>query len=100
MENNGGLIMKIQPVNSYVLVKTSSGEEKTTSGLYIPDTAIEKPNEGEVVAISAAAKEQISIGDIVIYKDYSGTKFSQDGEDYLFIQESEILGKYEEVDEI
>ncbi|MBN2281070.1 MAG: co-chaperone GroES [Candidatus Marinimicrobia bacterium] len=92
--------MKIQPINNYVLVRTSKGEEKTSSGIIIPDTAREKPNEGEVVALSAAAKEQISIGDIVIYKEYSGTKFSQEGENFLFIQESEILGKYETVDEI
>ena len=92
--------MKIQPVNNYVLVKTSGGEEQTSGGIIIPDTAKEKPNEGEVVAISAAAKEQISIGDRVIYKDYSGTKFEHDGEEYLFIQETEILGKYEDVDAI
>ena len=92
--------MKIQPVNSYVLVKTSNGEEKTKSGLFIPDSAKEKPNEGEVVAISAAVAEQISIGDTIIYKEYSGTKFNHEGEDYLFIQESEILGKYEDVDSI
>ncbi len=92
--------MKIQPVNNYVLVKTTQEEEKSTGGIIIPDTAKEKPTEGEVVAISAAAKEQISIGDRVIYKDFAGTKFEKDGNEYLFIQESEILGKYEEVDAI
>ncbi len=92
--------MKIQPVNNYVLVKAPTEEEQTTGGIIIPDTAKEKPNEGEVVAISAAAKEQISIGDRVIYKDFAGTKFEQDGVEYLFIQESEILGKYEDVDAI
>jgi chaperonin GroES len=92
--------MKIQPVNSYVLVKTGKSEEKSTGGIIIPDSAREKPNEGEVVAISAAAAEQISLGDIVIYKEFSGTKFDHEGEDYLFIQESEILGKYETVDKL
>ena len=92
--------MKIQPVNSFVLVRTNKSEEKTVSGIIIPDTAKEKPNEGEVVAISATAAEQISVGDVVIYKEYAGTKYSHEGEDYLFIQESEILGKYEEVDSI
>lgn len=92
--------MKIQPVNNYVLVKTESGEEKTSGGIIIPDTAKEKPNEGIVVAISSAAAEQISVGDKIIYKEYSGTKFEHESENYLFIQDTEILGKYEEVDAI
>ncbi len=92
--------MKIQPVNNYVLVKVSEGEEKTNSGIIIPDTAKEKPSEGEVVAISTGAKEQISIGDVVIYKNFSGEKIEYEGHEYRFIQDSEILGKYEQVDSI
>lgn len=92
--------MKIQPVNSFVLVKVNKKESKTNSGIIIPDSAKEKPNEGEVVAISAAAAEQISVGDTVIYKEFSGTKYVHEGEEYLFIQESEILGKFEEVDKL
>ncbi len=92
---------KIQPVNDYVLIKLEEEpEEKTSGGIIIPDTAKEKPKEGEVVGIAAGASEQISIGDRVIYKEYSGTQITYEGEEYLLIPASDILAKYVEVDSI
>ena len=92
---------KIQPVNDYVLIKLEEeSEEKTSGGIIIPDTAKEKPKEGEVVGIAAGASEQISIGDRVIYKEYSGTQITYEGEEYLLIPASDILAKYVEVDSI
>ena len=92
---------KIQPVNDYVLIKLEEeSEEKTSGGIIIPDTAKEKPKEGEVVGIAAGASEQISIGDRVIYKEYSGTQITYEGEEYLLVPASDILAKYVEVDSI
>ena len=66
---------RIQPVNNYVLIKlVTETEEKTAGGIYIPDSAKEKPKEGEVVGIATGASEEITIGDRVIYKDFSGTE--------------------------
>ena len=92
---------KIQPVNNYVLIKLNKNlEEKTEGGIFIPETAREKPKEGEVVGIATGASEEISIGDRVIYKEFSGTEISFEGEDFLLIPASDILAKYAEVDEI
>lgn len=92
---------KIQPINNYVLVKLSQNvEEKTPGGIVIPDVAKEKPKEGEVVAISSAASEQLSAGDKVIYKDFSGTEITFEGEKYLLVTIDDILAKIVEVDAI
>ena len=92
---------KIQPVNNYVLVKLSEEtEEKTAAGIVIPDTAREKPKEGEVVGLAAGASDEIAIGDRVIYKDFSGTQITFENEKYLLIPIGDILAKYVEVDSI
>ncbi len=92
---------KIQPINNYVLIKLEKESEgKTPGGIIIPDVAKEKPKEGVVVAISAGASEQISIGDRVIYKDFSGTQIDFEGDEYLLIPVGDILAKYVEVDSI
>ena len=92
---------KIQPINNYVLVKLSGEtEEKTAAGIVIPDTAREKPKEGEVVGLAAGASDEIAIGDRVIYKDFSGTQITFEGEKYLLIPIGDILAKYVEVDSI
>ncbi|MCD6079893.1 MAG: co-chaperone GroES [Candidatus Omnitrophica bacterium] len=88
---------KIQPINQ-LCIKDSEG--KTPGGIIIPETAKEKPKGGEVVAISAGASEQISVGDRVIYKDFSGTQINFEGEDYLLVPAGDILTKYVEVDSI
>ena len=92
---------KIQPINNYVLVKLSGEtEEKTAAGIVIPDTAREKPKEGKVVGLAAGASDEIAIGDRVIYKDFSGTQITFEGEKYLLIPIGDILAKYVEVDSI
>lgn len=92
---------KIQPINNYVLIELKKeGEDKTASGIIIPEVAREKPKEGKVIAISAGASEQISVGDSVIYKDFSGTEITFEGEKYLLIPVGDILAKLVEVDAI
>ncbi len=92
---------KIQPINNYVLIKLfRNAADKTPGGIIIPDTAKEKPKEGEVIAISAAVSEQLSAGDKVIYKDFSGTEITFEGEKYLLVTIDDILAKVVEVDSI
>jgi chaperonin GroES len=89
----------IKPIGDRVVVKPEAAEEKTSSGLYIPDTAKEKPQRGTVVAVGPGRYENgakidmtVSEGDAVLYGKYSGTEITLDGEDYLIMRESDILG--------
>ncbi|MEA2015832.1 MAG: co-chaperone GroES [Actinomycetota bacterium] len=92
---------KIQPINNYVLIKLAAEkEEKTSGGIIIPDTAKEKPKEGEVAGIAGGASEEIAIGDHVIYKEYSGTEIKHEGEKYILVPIEDIFAKYVEVDSI
>ncbi len=91
---------KIQPINGYVLIKLAKTEEKTEGGIFIPDTAREKPKDGEVVGIATGASDEINIGDRVIYKEFSGTEVANEGEEYLLVPASDIFAKYVEVDSI
>jgi len=92
---------KIQPINNYVLIKLATKtEEKTAGGIVIPDTAREKPKEGEVVGIATEASDEIAIGDYVIHKEFSGTEIKYEGQKYLLIPASDIFAKYVEVDSI
>lgn len=92
----------IQPINENVLIKldNSQNETKTAGGLFIPDTAKEKPLQGEVAAISPDLESSLSVGDIVMYNKYVGTETSLNGEDFLIVQVSDILAKFVEVDAI
>jgi chaperonin GroES len=91
----------IKPLSDKVLVKQSKGEEKTKSGILIPDTAKDKPNEGSVVAVGPGRKTEegkivamdVKVGDVVIYTSYSGTKIKLNDEEYLILSESDILAK-------
>ena len=91
----------LKPLADKVLVRPSKGEEKTKSGIVLPETAKDKPNEGEVVAVGPGRKTEdgtmipmdVKTKDIVIYAGYSGTKIKIDEEDYLIISESDILAK-------
>ncbi|MCL4384783.1 MAG: co-chaperone GroES [Actinobacteria bacterium] len=92
---------KIQPVNNNVLIKLDeSKEEKTSGGIVLPDSAKTKSNEGVIIAIAAGASEEISIGDRVIYKEYSGTEIKFEGEKYILIPAADIYAKYIEGDSI
>ena len=93
--------MNLQPLGDRVVVKPLSEEDsKTPSGIYIPDTAKEKPQEGEVVAVGPGAKNEegkiapmdVKIGDIVLFGKWSGTEVKIDGKDYSIMKESDIMG--------
>jgi len=94
--------MSLQPLEDRVVIKPIDEEEKTASGIVLPDTAKEKPMKGEVMAVGEgkwdeAGKNRIpvdvAVGDQVIYGKYSGTEFKSDGEELLIVRASEILAK-------
>jgi len=85
--------MNIKPLGDRVLVVPAAAEEKTASGLIIPDTAKEKPQKGEIVAAGPGTKDEsmtVKVGDTVLYGKYSGTELSFEGKDYLMMKESDI----------
>lgn len=96
--------MKFKPLKDRVLVKYSEEAEKSAGGLYIPDTAKEKPQKGEIIAVGSGKvtdegkilKPDVKIGDIVLFDKYSGSKITMDGTEYLIIREDDILGILEE----
>lgn len=86
--------INIKPLGERVVVMPAPAEEKTASGIIIPDTAKEKPQNGTVVAIPDENKETpitVKVGDNVLYGKYAGTEITIDGEDYLIMNESDIL---------
>lgn len=92
---------ELQPINQHVLLEMENQkEEKTASGIIIPETAVEKPQFATVVALSGIEKPEISIGDVVFYKNFSGTELDYDGKAYLMIPYADILGKVVETDKI
>jgi chaperonin GroES len=92
---------KIQPINNNLLIKLDEvKEDKTSGGIIIPDTAKEKSQEGEVIAIPADSDIGLSVGDRVIYKSFSGTEITFEGEKYLIVPSDDILAKFVEVDAI
>ncbi|HCC70542.1 MAG TPA: co-chaperone GroES [Bacteroidales bacterium] len=91
----------LQPINQQVLLELIiSKEEKTVSGIIIPDTVKEKPQYAMVAALSGIEKPEISIGDMVFYKNFSGNEIEFEGKDYLIIPYTDILGKVVETDKI
>lgn len=89
----------IKPLGDRVVVKPEAAEEKTSSGLYIPDTAKEKPQRGTVISVGPGRVENgtkiemsVAEGDTVLYGKYAGTEINIEGEDYLIVRESDILG--------
>ncbi|MBQ0113583.1 MAG: co-chaperone GroES [Bacteroidales bacterium] len=85
--------MNIRPLADRVLVRPAEAEEKTSTGIIIPDTAKEKPMEGEVVAVGNGKKDEpltVKVGDKVIFGKYSGTEINVDNEKYLIMRESDI----------
>jgi chaperonin GroES len=92
--------MNLQPMNGRVLVKPLEAQEKTAGGIYIPDTAKERLQEGNVVAVAEDATDEVAVGDRVIYKEFGGTEVRVEGEDYLLFTEDDLLAKYLEVDTI
>ncbi|MCC5938777.1 MULTISPECIES: co-chaperone GroES [Lunatimonas] len=86
--------VNIKPLADRVLVEPAAAEEKTASGLYIPDTAKEKPQKGTIVAVGNGKKDEpltVKVGDTVLYGKYSGTELNVDGTDYLIMREADIF---------
>ena len=92
--------MAFKPLHDRVLVRRIEGEEKTKGGLIIPDTAKEKPAEGEIIALGDGARKDsgeliapsVKVGDRVLFGKWSGTEVKIDGEELLIMKESDILG--------
>jgi chaperonin GroES len=89
---------KIQPLADRVLVQVLEAEEKTKGGIVLPDTAKEKPQQAEVVAVGKGKVQdgkviplEVKVGDRILFGKYSGTEFAVDGEEYLMLKEEDIL---------
>ncbi|HHB90005.1 MAG TPA: co-chaperone GroES [Anaerolineae bacterium] len=88
--------MKIEPLGERVLIKVLQQPQQTESGIYLPETAKEKPQEGEVVALGPEVDEDetpLAVGDVVMFPKYTGTEIKIDGEDYLIMDAGDILAK-------
>ncbi|MEW8959338.1 10 kDa chaperonin [Moorella humiferrea] len=89
----------LKPLADRVVLKVLTGEEKTQGGIVLPDTAKEKPQEGEVVAVGPGkllengtrVAPEVKVGDIVVFAKYSGTEVKYEGQEYLIIRDSDIL---------
>ncbi len=92
--------MKFTPLHDRVLVQRVESEEKTASGIIIPDTAQEKPMEGKIIAVGSGSKDDsgkvmpldVKVGDSVLFGKWSGTEIKLDGTEYLIMKESDIMG--------
>ncbi len=92
--------MAFRPLHDRVLVKRLESEAKTAGGIILPDTAQEKPSEGEVIAVGAGSKAEdgavtpldVKVGDKILFGKWSGTEVKLDGEDLLIMQEKDIMG--------
>jgi chaperonin GroES len=95
------VVQQLQPLGDRVLVKPSEREEQTKSGLVLPDTAQERPQEGSIIAVGPGRMTDegkrvpldLKAGDKVVYSKFAGTEYSNDGEDYLILTERDILAK-------
>ncbi len=96
--------MKFRPLHDRVVVKRIDAEEKSAGGIIIPDTAKEKPSQGEVIAVGPGARDEtgklvpidIKVGDRVLFGKWSGTEVKIDGEELLIMKESDVMGVIEE----
>ena len=91
--------MKITPLGERIVIKVLESEEKTKSGIFIPDTAKEKPQMGEVMAVGSGrvldngekVAPEVKVGDKVLFAKYAGTEVKLDGEEYMVLKESDVL---------
>ena len=86
--------INIKPLADRVLIEQAAAETKTSSGLYIPDTAKEKPQKGTVVAVGSGTKDNpitVAVGNQVLYGKYAGTELQHEGRDFLIMKESDIF---------
>jgi chaperonin GroES len=96
------MAMNLQPLEDRIVVRPGEAEETTVSGLVIPDTAKEKPQQGEVLAVGPGRRSEqtgdiipvdVSVGDVVLYSKYGGTEVAVDGEDLLVLSSRDVLAK-------
>ena len=95
------MAVKLQPLADRLVVKPIEAEEKTKTGIYLPDTAKEKPQEGKVIAVGPGRLSEdgkriameVKMGDIVVYSKYGGTEIKVDDEELIILRESDILAK-------
>ncbi len=94
--------MSLQPLEDRIVVKPSDAEETTASGLVLPDSAQEKPQQGEVLAVGPGRRSDqtgdlipvdVSVGDLVVYSKYGGTEITVDGDDVLILNSRDVLAK-------
>jgi chaperonin GroES len=94
--------MNLQPLEDRIVVRASEPEQTTSSGLVIPDTAKEKPQQGEVLAVGPGRRAEnsgelipsdLKVGDVVVYSKYGGTEITIDGEDLLILTSRDVLAK-------
>ena len=86
--------VKVKPLADRVLILPMAAEEKTSSGIYIPDTAKEKPQRGTIMAAGPGTKDvtmEVKVGDVVLYGKYAGTEITVEGKDYLIMKQSDVL---------
>ncbi len=86
--------ISVKPLGDRVLIEPLEAEVKTSGGIYIPDSAQEKPQRGKVVAVGTGTKDiemEVKVGDMVLYGKFSGTEIQVDEEDYLIMRQSDIL---------
>ena len=96
--------MKFRPLHDRVVVKRIDAENKSAGGIIIPDTAQEKPSQGEVIAVGPGARDEkgqvvpvgVNVGDRILFGKWSGTEVKLDGEELLIMKESDIMGVIEE----
>ena len=97
--------MSIKPLHDRIIVKAAEKEQKTASGIILPDTAQEKPQRGEVIAVGPGkrldsgqlAPVDVNVGDVVMYGKYSGTEVKVDGEDFIILRAEDVLAVLEGV---
>ncbi len=92
--------IKLKPLADRVIIEPMSAETKTASGIYIPDTAQEKPQKGKVVAVGNGTKDEemkLKVGDTVLYGKYAGTEVNINNEKYLIMRQSDVLAIIEEL---
>ena len=92
--------MKFRPLHDRVVIRRIEGEEKTAGGIIIPDTAKEKPQEGQIIAVGPGARDEagklvpldVKVGDRILFGKWSGTEVKIDGEELLIMKESDVMG--------
>ncbi|MER8576622.1 co-chaperone GroES [Mesorhizobium sp. M1338] len=100
--------MAFRPLHDRILVRRIEAEEKTSGGIIIPDTAKEKPQEGEVLAVGPGARDDggklveldVKVGDRILFGKWSGTEIRLDGQDLLIMKESDVMGVIEQAEQV